>query len=87
MGSELLPSAGLTPLVDKRVRTKWSTVVILFACCALLFSWAQLSHFGGTNRQHVVPIDAQQILDECASLHTIPGIWLHAVCITTRKIC
>lgn len=70
MGFEL-PSSG-------RIAAQANKPHLLFAfwilaSAVLLVLWNQLN-FGTTQTRHVVPMNAQLILDECTSLYNLPGI-------------
>lgn len=77
MGRELLPPAALTPSAEKRQRFKGLLALIYAAACASFIVWAVSLTSNSSTRQsrhHVIPMNAQQILDECAALYTLPGI-------------
>lgn len=75
MGSELPNISAVTSGAKGRI--KWSVLTILLATCALLLSTSQLDNHDAHTRYHVVPINAQEILSECASRNTIPGNSVH----------
>lgn len=71
MGCELPPPSTFT-VADRKGRTKWGVLTTFLAICALLLNTSQLGNLGAHTHQHVVPMNAQEILSECAALYTIP---------------
>jgi hypothetical protein len=72
MGSGLPPPSISAVTIGKKRRTKWGLLTIFLATCALLLNTSQLNKLGAHTHQHVVPINAQEILSECAALYTTP---------------
>jgi len=81
MGSEL-PLPGISGAVKgAKKRAKWNVFTIFFlATCGLLWCISHLGNLGARTRYGVVPINAQEILSECAALNNIPRIrhFIHA---------
>ncbi|KAF8305035.1 hypothetical protein DL93DRAFT_2233252 [Clavulina sp. PMI_390] len=77
MGNELLLPTASTPSRGQQKRPRWSSLLIATIAGSLLFlitHWSSLRDGGVHQRTtHVVPMNAQEILDECAALYTLPG--------------